>query len=107
MLEIGVDLLGSPGVEVPTQEVIDAGVPPLVHIQVVSGMIIPLGQKMAKIPSTVISWQMSKEMALDFAANVLEAAEKLPEEKKVSDLTVATSLHGVEKLAEMQGGLRG
>jgi hypothetical protein len=79
----------------------DDGRPVAVQLMLVAGTALPLapgpGQPPIMMPTEVFRFPLSKQAAKEFAQQINEAAEQLPNE---TDLAIATSLQGVDQLAD-------
>lgn len=59
-----------------------------------------------QVPSGQYLIPLNKDMAIQLADRLREEAEKLPDEKPKSDIQVAQSLQGVDRLAALNKDLR-
>lgn len=111
MLEISLDTLAVDA-EAPPQEALDNGAPPLIHCQAVGGSALPLGDpqnpgRPLRFPSTVVSFPLSRDAALQWAEKIKEEAEKLPETTPTSSkLVTASSMSEAERMAQVSDRFR-
>ena len=111
MLEISLDTMAVDA-EAPPEEALGNGAPPLIHIQVVGASALPLGDpqnpgRPLRFPSTVVSFPLSRDAALQWADKLKEEAEKLPETPLASSkLAVATSMGEAERMAQVSDKFR-
>lgn len=64
------------------------------------GSVIPTPQGPAPLPAGVHRYHVSKEVALNYAQQIITAAEQLPDTPKPSDLIIAGNLGDVDKAAQ-------
>lgn len=69
------------------------------HVQVGLGLGLPLptGGGIMLLPAGAIRFALSKEDAIQYGKEIMEAGEALPDDKPQSDIVVAQSLAGVEE----------
>ncbi len=80
---------------------------PHVVLQLLLGITIPgpQGQK-GVLPAGSIKVPIGREMAINKAKELLEAAEALPEPKPESDLVVASNMEQAKQVANMDSAFR-
>lgn len=80
---------------------------PHVILQLLLGMTIPgpAGQK-GILPAGAIKVPIGREMAINKAKELLEAAEGLPEPKPESDLIIAGNMDQAKQVADMDSAVR-
>lgn len=101
MLDLTIQPLGL-DISAPEDEQLEAGAPPVVQFVIVAGTTLPFQGPDAqpiRVPSAQIRFALPKEAALKLAEMAVEQADRLPDQKE-SDLVIANSLQGVDKVAE-------
>lgn len=97
-------------VATPTEEALEEGAPPILEVNLVVGLAIPVPQGgqmgLAQIGIGKYTYALPKEAAVEFFKKGLEAAEALPDEQR-SKIEIATSLDGVDKVQEQIDHLKG
>lgn len=96
-------------VAAPDEETIAAGAPPLLQYVLVAGLALPFegpDKQQLRVPAGQIRFALPKDVALEFAEVQVEHAEKLPDLKE-SDLIIANSLQGVDRLDKQMQDIAG
>ena len=80
---------------------------PHIILQFILGLVIPgpQGQK-GVLPAGAIKVPIGREMAINKAKELLEAAEALPEPKPESDLVIAGNMEQAKQVANMDSAFR-
>jgi hypothetical protein len=109
MLEVTVDTLAIDA-GAPSEDQLQAGLPPVVHCQVVGGTPMPFAipgtNEPMRIPSVAVNFNLTKKAALEYADKLREAAEQLPDESTKADILTASSMSDVERVAQMDQQFR-
>lgn len=80
---------------------------PHVILQLLLGMTIPgPGGQKGVLPAGAIKVPIGREMAINKAKELLEAAESLPEPKPESDLIIAGNMDQVKHVADVDDAIR-
>lgn len=98
--------------DIPPAEMIDAGNPATVHVQVVGGNELPFEDprhpdRPLRHPALAVNFQLTKKAALAFAARLQSKAESLPDQGAASKLAVVSDLSDVGKVVEFERKLKG
>lgn len=77
-------------------------------LQFLLGLVVPgpQGQK-GVLPAGAIKVPIGREMAINKAKELLEAAEALPEPKPESDLIIAGNMDQAQQVADVDSAIRG
>lgn len=103
MFDISIQAVGL-DVAAPNEEQLEAGAPPLLNFVIAAGLQLPIGDpnnagQPLVVPAGQIRFVLPKAVSLDYAKAIIESAEKIPDLKE-SDLIIANSLQGADKLAQ-------
>lgn len=101
MFDIQIQALGL-DVQAPDEEALEAGAPPLLNYGIVAALVLPIADQNGqpiRVPAVQIRFGLPKTVSFDYANTIIEEADKVPDLKE-SDLIVANSLQGVDKLAK-------
>lgn len=80
---------------------------PHVILQLLLGMTVPgPGGQKGVLPAGAIKVPISREMAINKAKELLEAAEALPEPKPESDLIIAGNIDQAKQVADIDNAVR-
>jgi len=108
MRNVHVTHLIAGGVQVPEESDIEPGTVPLLTLQLVEGLALPIpdpnnpGQPIV-IPAVEYSFGLAGETAIQIGTRLVEGGEKLP---KPSRIAVASNVQGVEAVADRLASLR-
>lgn len=76
-------------------------------MQFITGLVVPgPGGQKGILPAGVIKVPIGRDMAINKAKALLEAAESLPEPKPESDLIVAGNMNQAKQVADMDEAIR-
>lgn len=96
-------------VQAPDKEQVEAGVPPVLSFLLVAGLGVPVGDPAQgqgmQVPSAQLRFGLPKDVALQFAEAIVEAADKLPDTKQ-SDLIIPGDPSQVDAFAKQMSGFR-
>jgi hypothetical protein len=111
MQELNLDTMAVDADVLP-QEAIDAGAPPEVHVQVVSGNDLPFADprnpnRPMRYPALAVNFQLSRSAALEFAELLKSKAESLPDDTASSKLAVVKDMSEVDNVVQLDRTLRG
>src|SRR3954470_14010074 len=110
MVEISLDTLAV-DVDAPPTAMLDQGVPPTLHVQVVGGNELPFEDpnhpnRPMRFPALAVNFQLNKTAALKFAALLQSKAESLPDAGPSSKLAVVSDLSEVGKVVDFDRKLK-
>jgi hypothetical protein len=109
MFDVSLNAIGIDAVA-PDEEQIEAGAPPLVNLVVAAGTPLPFAgpdQQPIVVPTAQFRFNLTKEIALQYAEAIVNAADKLPDAPKESDLVIAKDPAAANRLAEQMEGFAG
>ena len=76
-------------------------------LQFITGLVVPGPQgQQGILPAGAVKIPVGRQMAIDKAKELLEAAEALPEPKPESDLVVVGNMDQAQQVADMDAAIR-